>query len=349
MKKICISTVLIMAVIFPMHCQVTIGSGKAPESYSVLELDSNKGGVRLNQLNKIQKQPLTNELTNSSNRNLTRGLSIFEMDANKIQYWDSEKWAQVLSVEANEDAEGLEGQFLRSNGAGEYPEWVTLNIPTVQTGEFYLYTSKVTKDMVGVDLPFISHNTERYIEDMILNGTSQNWVELRDLEVDIHIPDVPKKPGDPADKVYTRLALQLQTGAQMLAGPKVSSFKVKDINNNDRDVIIRENAWISFTIGIFIGNNTDGYKLKQVRSTRLEAAGLNSFSILTLIGAVDNLPPGDQTIKVAVKRRTNVEFMDSMADAMKILTVGKPAPGASNYNNFMAQSFLRGDLYVVYD
>ncbi len=349
MKKTCFFTVLIIAVILPMYGQVTIGSGKAPESYSVLELDSDKGGVRLNQLNKIQKQSLTTELTNSSSKNLTRGLSIFEMDANKIQYWDSEKWAQVLSVEAKEEAEGLEGQFLRSNGGGEYPEWVTLNIPTVQTGEFYLHTSKVTKDTVGVDLPFISHNTERYTEDMILNGTSQNWVELKDLEVDIHIPDVPKKPGDLVGKVYTRLALQLQTGAQMIAGPKTTTIKTKDINNNDINIIIKDNAWISFTIGIFIGNASDGYKLKQVRSARLEAAGVNSFFILTLIGAVDNLPPGNQTIKVAVKRRTHVTFMDDVAEENKLLTVGKPIPDALNYNNFMAQSFLRGDLYVVYD
>lgn len=349
MKQVCISTVLIMAVIFPMRGQVTIGSGKVPESYSVLELDSNKGGVRLNQLNQSEKQLLTTELTNSSIPNLTHGLTIFDMDANKIQYWDSEKWAQVLSLEANDDAEGLEGQFLRSKGAGEYPEWTTLNIPTVQTGEFYLYTSKVTKDTIGVDLPFITHNTERYIEDMILNGTSQNWVELKDLEMKINIPDIPKKPEDPVGKVYSRLALQLQTGAQMVAGPKTITIKTKDTNNNDINVVIKDNAWISFTIGIFIGNANDGYKLKQVRSTRLEASGINSFFILTLIGAVDNLPPGEQTIKVAVKRRTHVLFMDDVTDDNKLLTVGKPIPQAPNYNNFMAQSFLRSDLYVVYD
>ncbi len=64
---------------------------------------------------------------------------------------------------------------------------------------------------------------------------------------------------------------------------------------------IREDAWISFAIDIFIGNDQEGYKLKQVRSTRQEgASGVNSFSIFTIIGAVDNLPPGEQTIKVAV-------------------------------------------------
>ena len=44
-----------------------------------------------------------------------------------------------------------------------------------------------------------------------------------------------------------------------------------------------------------------------------------------------------------------VGFMDSETDDKTILTVGKPIPGAPNYNNFMAQSFLRADLYVIYD
>lgn len=336
---------------YNVKAQVTIGSDKAPEGYSTLELDSKEGGVRLNQLNASAKAAVETKLKNSENKSLTNGLTIFDMEENKVQYWDGDGWTQVLSVEANENVDGTDGQVLMSKGKDGYPQWTTLNLPKVQTGEFYLYNSTVKKDMTGADLPHIGTNMETYTEDLILNGaSSQNWVEIKDLEMKITVPDIPKQPGDPADKVYTRLALEMQTGAQMLMGPKSTSFTVRDTGGTIRQITIKQDPWISFAIGVFIGNDQDGYKLKQVRSTRQEgSSGENAFSIFTVIGAVDNLPAGEQTIKVAVKRRMQAGFMESEPVDKVILTVGKPAPGAPNYNNFMAQSFLRADLYVIYD
>lgn len=349
-KSIYISAILIVACYIPMQSQVTIGSNKEPESYSVLEMDSKEGGIRLNQIDKGAKQSVTDKLEKSSNKNLTNGLTIFDTEANKMQYWDGEKWTQVLSVKADQNPNGEDGQILMSNGNSEYPEWMTLNIPKVQTGDFYLYSSTVKKDMTGVDLPFINHNYENYDEDLKLNIDSKNWKEIKDLETRIHIPDVSRKPGDDPDKIYTRLAIEVQTGAQMLAGPSLAKFIIYDEDDKkNKTVTTRDFSWISFTIGVFIGDNTSGYKLKQVRSFRLEGAAANSFSTFTVIGAVDNLPPGDQTIKVAVKRRTNATFMDNLKEDQKILTVGKPASNGGNFNNFMAQSFLRANIYVIHD
>lgn len=333
-----------------IQSQVTIGSGKPPESYSVLELDSKGGGIRLNQLNLSEKDAVKNKLQNGTNQNLTNGLTIFDTEANKIQYWDGDKWAQTLSVEANEQAEGLDGQFLMSNGTGKYPEWTTLNIPKVQTGDFYLHSSTVKTDLNGVDLPLTANYYEKYEEDLILNGTSKNWVEIKGLETKINIPDIPRKPDDPGDKIYTRLAIEMQTGAQMEIGPDEAQIEVTNLYDNKKKIMmLRDNAWISFTIGIFIGNDKDGYKLKQVRSTKLEGAARFSFGIFTVLGAVDNLPPGEQTIKVAVKRRAQANFVLTAPVGETLLTIGKPVPGADNYNSFMAQSFLRANLYVIYD
>lgn len=351
MKKIIyISTLLLMTVLIPLQSQVTIGSNKSPESYSVLEMDSKEGGLRLNQLDESNKEDVTTKLSTSSDASLTRGLTIFNTEANKTQYWDGNKWAQILSVEANEHAEGVDGQFLMSNGNGKYPEWVAVNMPKAQKGELYMYSSAVKKDMKGADLPFIEHNYEKYDEDIILNVNSMNWVEIKDLETTINIPVTPKDPADP-DKVYSRLVLEMQTGAQMEIGPITARTIIKDMDGGgDKTITVMENSWISFTIGIFIGNNTDGYRIRQVRSFRLDGAASNSFNTFTLIGAVDNLPAGEHTIKVAVKRRTHPKFMNGLPTDKTLLTVGKPfSQTVTNYNNFMAQSFLRADLYIVYD
>lgn len=336
-----------------VHSQVTIGSGKHPESYSILEMDYNEGGIRLNQLDDEAKGNVTTKLNNSTadKKNLTNGLTIFDTKANKIQYWDGNGWAQSLAVEANENAEGVDGQLLMSNGSGKYPEWVAVNIPKVQKGELYLYSSAVKKDMKGVNLPFIKENWEQYEEDQLLNSLeSPNWVELKDLETKITIPQVPIDEDDP-DKVYTRLVLEMQTSAQMKIGPQTIKTKVKDIedSNIEKIITIRDFSWISFGIGIFIGNQQDGYKLKQVRSMRLEGSAANSFSIYTVIGAVDNLLPGEHTIKVAVKRRSHATFLRGLGNDLTLMTVGKPFPGVDNNSNFMSQSFLRADLYIIYE
>lgn len=347
MKRFYIIAIISIAFI-PLYGQVTIGSEKSPEPFSILEMDSKEGGIRLNQLNVSDKESVTTKLKESADNNLTKGLTIFDMQTQKVQYWDGDKWAQMLSLEADENVDGLDGQFLMSNGAGKYPEWATLNIPKVQTGEFYLYSSSVAKDMKGANLPHKGEDVEMYLEDMLLNGpTSKNWVELTDLKTKITIPDISKSPGDPTDKVYNRIVFELQTGIQMYIGPK--EFKIKDTSGTERSIKSQDDAWVSFTLGIFIGDDTNGYKLKQVRSTRLDPVGVNSFMMLTLIGAVDNLTSGEQTIKVAVKRRMQAKGLDNATEADRTLYIGKPVPGAPNYNNFMAQSFLRTDIYVIYD
>lgn len=334
----------------PLYAQVTIGSDKAPEPFSVLEMDSREGGLRMNQLDEVSKDKVTEKLLNSSDIELTKGLSIYDMETNRIQYWDGEKWVQAVALEAGDNANGMEGQFLRSTGKDGYPEWTDVVVPHVETGEFYIHSSTVHKDMKGADLPYTNYNMENYTEDLLLNVTSLNWVELEDLETKIYIPYIPPKPGDPADKVYTRLALELQTGAQMYLGPQSTRFKVTDHTGAEKWVTVYDNPWISFALGIFIGTDATGYKLKQVRGNRLEAqSGTNAFSTFTVIGAVDNLAPGEYTIKVAVKRRQQAQFMEKEVNQNTILTIGKPIPNAPNYNNFMAQSFLRTDVYVVYD
>ena len=83
---------LIAAVVFvpfAANAQITIGSGDAPQSFSVLELISNnEGGLRLPQIESTQ---VRNEMfTNNPdfyNNELAWGLKIFNMQTQCVEYW----------------------------------------------------------------------------------------------------------------------------------------------------------------------------------------------------------------------------------------------------------------------
>ncbi|NDV94549.1 hypothetical protein D0T84_06385 [Dysgonomonas sp. 521] len=77
-----------------LQAQVTVGSDKIPEDYSVLEIISNgTGGLRLPHLNNKQRKALTqsqafiDEIIDKG-----RGLTIYNTDINCVEYWNKTKW-----------------------------------------------------------------------------------------------------------------------------------------------------------------------------------------------------------------------------------------------------------------
>jgi hypothetical protein len=76
--------------------QVTIGADSVPQSFSVLELISNgQRGLRLPQLKENQRNELTRtqiETASDSVKNLARGLTIYNIDAKCVQYWNGSGW-----------------------------------------------------------------------------------------------------------------------------------------------------------------------------------------------------------------------------------------------------------------
>jgi len=64
---------------------VTIGAQKAPHSYSVLELASKKGGLRLPMLNISERDAL--KLTSDSTE--ANGLFIYNTDINCVEFWSN--------------------------------------------------------------------------------------------------------------------------------------------------------------------------------------------------------------------------------------------------------------------
>jgi len=75
----------------PLKAQVTIGAQKAPHSYSVLELMSTKGGLRLPMLNTSERDAL--KLTPDSTE--ASGLVIYNTDINSVEFWSKDKWVAL--------------------------------------------------------------------------------------------------------------------------------------------------------------------------------------------------------------------------------------------------------------
>lgn len=318
--------------------QVTIGSEKAPESFSILELDSSEGGLRLNQVNASQKAQIQSKF-NSSNKELSKGLTIYDTDTQTIQYWDGDNWVPVIGTLSAGEA----GQYLKSNGENSYPEWVTLKIPEIKKGDYYLHSTQVVQDMVGVLIGNKADDLALYTENELLNSS---WSVIEDLKLTVTIPSVPNKP---ADKVATRMSVQFQAGAQIGTGVITNDLPV---NTPGGTKTLRQTTIpaISFVIGIFVGNDLDGYRLKLARVDRIDAnGGGQSFSVYTVMGTVEDLPPGEQTVKVAVKRRQsiNMDFTEKPPTRTKNFALGRQIPNATNYNPFMAQSSLKVDVYVL--
>ncbi|MDR0681830.1 MAG: DUF1566 domain-containing protein [Dysgonamonadaceae bacterium] len=73
--------------------QVTIGSDKTPENFSLLELVSNgSGALRLPQLTLDERKAL-----NLSGNKLAKGLTIFNTTAGCAEYWNGTKWVSLCS------------------------------------------------------------------------------------------------------------------------------------------------------------------------------------------------------------------------------------------------------------
>ena len=87
--------------------QVTIGSNKSPEAFSLLELISeNDKGLRLPQIETDTQRDLV--FTNAAgfkNNPLAIGLQIFNMESNCVEYWDGNDWISLCQGTSNPEVD----------------------------------------------------------------------------------------------------------------------------------------------------------------------------------------------------------------------------------------------------
>jgi len=89
-----LSILLILFFALPLKAQVTIGAQKSPHSYSVLELESTKGGFRLPMLSNKDRDAL--KLTPDSTE--ASGLFIYNTDIDCVEFWSDGKWIDLCSA-----------------------------------------------------------------------------------------------------------------------------------------------------------------------------------------------------------------------------------------------------------
>lgn len=346
MNYIYICLILMALIVSQANAQITIGSRKTPEPFSILELDTSNKGLRFNQLNQIQRDILTQQLL--SGQESTKGLSIYNIETKKIQYWEGSKWVNIIGLDNIFSSDS----YLQSKGNNKDPEWTTIKFPIVKKGEYYLYSASIKDDNVGCILSDITYNYMTYQEKAAFSGNV--WTIIDGLTTVIDLPEVSNAPPDrPANKISIVFETSVQIGTGLIEDKSVYSTR-----EGYQELPTYKKPYISFAIGFFIGNTGDSnedYKLYLVRSDKIDAVG-NDTSVKTynIEGTLENLPPGSQTLKVAIMRRTQDDYMsttykDDTPDNIlkRSLAVGTTIPGTSRFNDFMVKSFLRVETFVL--
>ncbi len=197
---------------------------------------------------------------------------------------------------------GNDGQILISKGEKSAPKWVTVNIPKVPKGSFSLTNTLIMRDTLGVNVATTSTRTS-YKEGEVLKLTgTDRWYLLEQLTSKIKTVDVSNK-----------VNIVLQTLAHL-----------------DQTAI--EESVYNFAIGVFIDQ-----KLKAVKTYNVSDGG-SPFSIVTLMATIENIPPGEYDLHIAIIPRSKVNYNN-------ILTVGKPNNNTTNISPFMATSSLKIDIF----
>lgn len=83
------------------NAQVTIGSNDAPEKFSLLEVVSstgNSGGIRLPHLTTQERTDLNLNLLTEPQKTKAKGLTIFNVTKDVIEYWDGINWVEAKTV-----------------------------------------------------------------------------------------------------------------------------------------------------------------------------------------------------------------------------------------------------------
>lgn len=213
---------------------------------------------------------------------------------------------------------GQADQVLVSQGPGKSATWKTLRVPDYEPAKYYLIFNDSYKDF----------NSSV--------ATTGQGITFTNAQV---------SPVTPSTDIKQDASLATLTN---------NTNKFKEITNLSKTFVV--NSSVSTTYFLFetvvqnIGSSTTTTKyacgifvddlLKSVRINTVAKSSSSGFVTHTQIGAADNLPIGNHTVKVACARLTS--------DANITIGIGSPSTSdATNLNNFMTQSSLKVDVYEI--
>lgn len=117
-------SLLLLSSTVSLNAQVTIGAESAPQDFSVLELISTKGGLRLPQMSTEQRNTLTESTAFKAVASTTaRGLLIYNVDTDCTETWNGNTWVSNCGTIASEAP-----TFIVNASGSNLPAFTNLNL-----------------------------------------------------------------------------------------------------------------------------------------------------------------------------------------------------------------------------
>jgi len=91
-------TIILLALLgcaFYLNAQVTVGSNNEPEDFSILQVESQKKGVRLPQSTSADKTAINMEGKTAPEQSIAGGLLIYNKTDDAAEYWDGTQWISL--------------------------------------------------------------------------------------------------------------------------------------------------------------------------------------------------------------------------------------------------------------
>ncbi|MGH1518913.1 hypothetical protein [Chryseobacterium sp. JK1] len=225
----------------------------------------------------------------------------------------------IFDATDNSVSQGNNDQLLVSRGEGLPPVWRSLRIPEYEANKFYLIYNNSFSDKVGTTFANSDDSSVAY------GSRGATFTKGKDYST---LTKFKKIDG----LSQTISVFSTESKAYFLFETVVhASFAAVGSGTNPQD------SSIDYACGIFVDN-----KLVNLRQRNIKANNASyPFITHTQIGIVENLSKGDHSVSVACTRLGSY-------DASNIsLAIGTNASGATNINNFIAQSSLKVDVYEV--
>ncbi|MDH6309139.1 hypothetical protein M2451_001710 [Dysgonomonas sp. PFB1-18] len=148
--KVMLSIVAILGFSLTTQAQVTVGSGDAPQQFSILEVTTTKevkGGLRMPHLTTHERDSITaTDIFQAEKMGKAKGLTIFNEDelVREIQYWDGIEWVGLKGSAFKLPIKTITEDYTLTTGDykiladGTEDLTITLPDPTTCEGRIYI-------------------------------------------------------------------------------------------------------------------------------------------------------------------------------------------------------------------
>jgi hypothetical protein len=220
----------------------------------------------------------------------------------------------VLNTTDNTISGGTNDQVLVSQGEGYPPVWKSLRIPDYEQNKFFLIYNNSFSDMTGI--------TFYYNEEP---ATATALSTLSSLFV--------KNTNFSSLNTFKKIPLLSQQFEAYSEQSKVY-FQFETVVQGTFGANANPDSSIDYACGIFIDDKLANMRIRNIKAS----SATNTFITHNQIGMAQNLSKGTHTISVACNRLKSYNSNAELGIGTYVHT---------NINSFIAQSFLRVDVYEV--